>query len=102
MDTSCLASFISHHSTKGIPGEPGVAVPNKPPSVGQREAPGEETEKGLREARREGAKGKNALEGSQVGQRVAPVSRQGAGTGSPQSPAAVDGLGCGWLGTGLS
>lgn len=85
---------ISHHSTEGIPGEPGVAVQSEPPSVGQREAPGEETEKGLREARREGAKGKNALEGSQVGQRIAPVFRQGAGTGRPQSPTAVGGLGC--------
>lgn len=37
--------------------------------MGQREAPGEETERGLREARREGAKEKNAPEGSQVGQR---------------------------------
>lgn len=38
--------------------------------MGQQEAPGEETEKGLREARREGTKGKNAPEGSQVGQRL--------------------------------
>lgn len=77
------STHISHHSTEGIPGEPGVAVQSEPLSVGQREAPGEETEKGLREARREGAKGKNAAEGSQVGQRVAPVCCQGAGTGRP-------------------
>lgn len=70
--------LVSHHSTKGIPGEPGAAVQSEPPSVGQREAPGEETEKGLREVRREGAKGRNTPEGSQVGQvgtRFSPRSR---------------------------
>lgn len=51
----------------GIPGEPGVTVQSEPPSVGQQEAPGEETEKGLREARREGTKGRKAPEGSEVG-----------------------------------
>lgn len=52
---------------EGIPGEPGVAVQSEPPSVGQQDAPGEETEKGLREARREGTKGRKAPEGSKVG-----------------------------------
>lgn len=65
---------------EGIPGEPGVGVQSEPPSVGQQEAPGEETEKGLREARREGTKGRKAPEGSQVGEgwrRLFPSKEQG-------------------------
>lgn len=65
---------------EGVPGEPGVAVQSEPPSVWQQEAPGEETEKGLREARREGTKGRKAPEGSQVGQewqRLFPSKEQG-------------------------
>lgn len=80
-DTFCIASPFHTTQQRGVPGEPGVAVQTEPPSVGQREAPGEETEKGLREARREKAKGKNKLEGSQVGQRggtcFLPRSRDG-------------------------